>query len=201
MGVNQMNLLSLTVQKLKAFRMTVPSLILLVFASYRTGTSGDAIQLVGICASIVPFICQFKNFPTDKDSPAIKDVISSYILNLLLMVLYLSWILLLTWVGKTFNPDYIPNPHFNEMLFIAIAADVVFISAVIPVCRELKPMQRMIPGLILTNALLFFMMMASSFVKSTKLTNLPLIAIGFCVLVMVLTFSMIFAGYADRKKK
>ena len=45
------------------------------------------------------------------------------------------------------------------------------------------------------------MMMASSFVKTTTLTNLPLIAIGFCVLVMVLTFSMIFAGYADRKKK
>ena len=29
-------------------------------------------------------------------------------------------------------------------------------------------MQRMIPGLILTNAMLFFMMMASSFVKTTK---------------------------------
>jgi hypothetical protein len=45
------------------------------------------------------------------------------------------------------------------------------------------------------------MMMASSFVKTTALTNIPTIALGFCALVMVLTFSMIFAGYAERKKK
>ena len=194
-------MLLLVIEKLKKFRFTVPSLVLLVLASYRTFTSGDSIQLVGVCAAIVPFICQFKNFPTNKDVPVIKDVISSYILNLILMVLYLGWVLLLTWAGQTFNPNYISNPHFTEMLFIAIAADVVFISSVIPVCRDLKPMQRMIPGLILTNALLFFMMMASSFVKTTTLTNIPVIAMGFCALVMVLAVSMIFAGYAQRKEK
>ena len=194
-------MLLMVIEKLKNFRFTVPSLVLLVLASYRTFTSGDSIQLVGVCAAIVPFICQFKNFPTNKDVPVIKDVISSYILNLILMVLYLGWVLLLTWAGQTFNPNYISNPHFTEMLFIAIAADVVFISSVIPVCRGLQPMQRMIPGLILTNAMLFFMMMAASFVKTTTLTNIPVIACGFCALVMVLTFSMIFAGYADRKKK
>lgn len=194
-------MLSMVIGKLKKFRFSVPSLVLLVLASYRTICSGDSIQLVGVCAAIVPFICQFQNFPTDKDAPAVKDVISSYLLNLILMVLYLGWILLLTWAGQRFNPNYIPNPHFTEMLFISIAADVVFISSVIPVCRELTPFQRMIPGLILTNALLFFMMMASSFVKTTTLTNIPTIALGFCALVMVLTFSMIFAGYAQRKKK
>ena len=194
-------MLLMVIEKLKNFRFTVPSLVLLVLASYRTFTSGDSIQLVGVCAAVVPFICQFKNFPINKDVPVIKDVISSYILNLILMVLYLGWVLLLTWAGQTFNPNYISNPHFTEMLFIAIAADVVFISAVIPVCRELKPMQRMIPGLVLTNALLFFMMMASSFVKATTLINIPVIVMSFCALVMVLTFSMIFAGYAERKKK
>lgn len=194
-------MISLVIEKLKKFRFTLPSLVLLVLASYRTICSGDSIQLVGVCASIVPFICQFKNFSVNRDVPAVKDVISSYILNLILMVLYLGWILLLTWAGQNFNPGYVPNPHFTEMLFIAIAADVVFISSVVPVCRELTPFQRMIPGLILTNALLFFMMMASSFVKTTTLTNIPTIALGFCALVMVLTFSMIFAGYAERKKK
>jgi len=194
-------MLSLVLKKLKAFRFTIPSLVLLVLASYRTICSGDSIQLVGVCAAIVPFICQFKNFPINKDVPAIQDVISSYIMNLILMVLYLGWVLLLTWAGQTFNSNYIPNPHFTEMLFIAIAADVVFISSVIPLCRDLKPMQRMIPGLVLTNALLFFMMMASSFVKTTTLTNIPMIALGFCTLVMVLTFSMIFVGFSERKKK
>ena len=194
-------MLLLVIEKLKKFRFTVPSLVLLALASYRTFTSGDSIQLVGVCAAIVPFICQFKNFPTNKDVPAIKDVVSSYIMNLILMVLYLGWVLLLTWAGQTFNPNYISNHHFTEMLFIAISADVVFISSVIPVCRDLKPMQRMIPGLVLTNALLFFMMMASSFVKATTLTNIPVIAMGFCALVMVLAVSMIFAGYTERKAK
>ena len=194
-------MLSLIIQKLKKFRFTVPSLILLVLASYRTISSGDSIQLVGVCAAIVPFVCQFKNFPVDKNVSAVKDVVSSYVVNLILMVLYLGWVLLLTWVGQRLNPNYVSNPHFTDMLFIAIAADVVFISSVVPVCRELKPMQRMIPGLILTNAMLFVMMMASSFVKTTALTNIPAIAMGFCALVMVLTFSMIFAGYAERKAK
>lgn len=199
--MEEKDMLFLVIEKLKKFRSTVPSLILLVLASYRTICSGDSIQLVGVCAAIVPFICQFKNFPTNIDVPAIQDVISSYIMNLILMVLYLGWVLLLTWAGQTFNSNYFPNPYFTEMLFIAIAADVVFISSVIPVCRDLKPMQRMIPGLVLTNALLFFMMMASSFVKTTTLTNIPMIALGFCTLVMALTFSMIFVGFSERKKK
>ena len=194
-------MLSLVIRKLKKFRFTIPSLILLVLASYRTFTSGDSIQLVGVCAAIVPFICQFQNFPKAENTSAVKDVISSYLLNLILMVLYLGWVLLLTWAGQTFNPTYIPNPYFREMLFIAIAADVVFISAVIPVCRELTPFQRMIPGLILTNGLLFFMMLAASLVKAVRPSNVPVLACGFIVLVLVLTFSMIFAGYAQRSKK
>lgn len=194
-------MLSLVIGKLKKFRFTVPSLVLLVLASYRTITSGDSIQLVGVCAAIVPFICQFKNFPKNENVPAIRDVFSSYILNLILMGLYLGWILLLTWAGQTFNPNYISNPHFVDMLFLAIGADIVFISAVVPVCRDLNPMQRMLPGLVLTNALLFFMMMASSFVKTTQLTNIPLIACGFSALIIVLACSMIFAGWAQRKAK
>ena len=194
-------MLSLVWKKLKKFRMTVPSMILLAFASYRTLTSGDSIQLVGICAAVVPFICQFRNFlQEEREVSAVQDVISSYILNLLLMVIYLAWVLLLTGIGRAFVPSYVPNPHFTDMLFIAMAADVAFISALIPVCRELKPMQRMIPGLVLTNGMLVFMMMAARFVESAALTNIPLLACGFCALVMVLTLGMIFAGYRNEKE-
>ena len=195
-----MNIFSLVMQKLKAFRPTIPSVLLFALASYRTLTSGDSIQLVGICAAVVPFICQFKNFHRADDSvPAVQDVLASYIVNLLYMYIYLGWVLLLTWTGKTFLPGYVENPNFRDMLFIAIAADVVFISAVIPVCRDLKPMQRMIPGLILTNALLFFMMMAAAFLKTAGLTNVPLLALGISGLVMMLTLGMIFAGYREQK--
>lgn len=196
-----MNIFSLVIQKLKAFRPTIPSVLLFLLASYRTLTSGDSLQLVGICAAVVPFICQFKNFHrADSSVPAVMDVLASYFANLLYMCIYLSWVLLLTWAGKTFLPGYVENPNFRDMLFIAIAADVVFISAVIPVCRDLKPMQRMIPGLVLTNALLFFMMMAASFVKTAGLTNIPVLALGITCLVMMLTLGMIFAGYREQKK-
>ena len=193
-------MITLILQKIRKVRLSIPAMVLLVLASYRTLTSGDSIQLVGVCAAIVPFFCIFKNFPeAEKKAGAVADVISSYLVTLILMLVYLAWILLLTWAGQRFNPGYISNPYFSDLLFISIAADIVFISAVIPVCRCLKPMQRMIPGLILTNAMLFFMMMASSFVKSTALTNLPMIVLGFCALVVVLTFSMIFAGYRQGK--
>lgn len=87
-------MLTLTLQKLKKVRMTIPSIVLLVLASYRTLTSGDSIQLVGVCAAIVPFFCIFKNFPeADREVTPIQDVISSYILTLILMVVYLGWIL------------------------------------------------------------------------------------------------------------
>ena len=61
--MEEKTMVSLVFAKLKQFRFTVPSLILLVLASYRTFTSGDSIQLVGVCAAIVPFICQFKRSP------------------------------------------------------------------------------------------------------------------------------------------
>jgi len=196
-----MGIFYLVLQKLKAFRMTIPSLILLVLASYRTLNSGDSIQLVGICASIVPFICQFKNFPKAEGVSAIQDVISSYILNWILMFAYLAWIMLMTWIGKTFVASYVVNPYFMEMTLIAICADVVFISAVIPICRELKPMQRMIPALAMINAMLIFMMMAGAYLKAAAPANIPVIACGFIANIVILTFGLIFAGYGERKKK
>ena len=71
-----MTLFPLILEKLKKFHMTVPSLILLFLASYRTLTSGDSIQLVGICAAVVPFICQFKSFHRSETAPAVTDVIA-----------------------------------------------------------------------------------------------------------------------------
>ena len=198
--VIHMTLFSLVVQKIKAFRMPLPSLILLALASYRSVTSGDSIQLVGICASFFPFFCQFKNFPKAEEGvSAVEDVLSSYIMNLVLMTVYLAWMLLLTWIGKTFVPSYAENPYFVDMLFIAIGADIVFISSVIPVCRELKPMQRLIPGLGLFNAMLIFMMMADSFVKTTTLTNIPLLVCGFSANIMVMTLGLIFIGNREKK--
>lgn len=197
-----MNLFALVFQKLKAFRMSIPSLVLLVLASYRTLTSGDAIVLVGVCASIVPFMCQFKNFPTAAEGVSrLSDILSNYILNILLMVLYLAYILVLTFLGKTFVPGYVENPHFMELLLIAVCADMVFISALIPVCQDLNPFQRIMPGIILCNAMLVFMMMAKQFVAAVSIPNLVQIACGFIGLILVLTLNFMMICYKERQKK
>lgn len=194
-----MKLLSLVFSKLKAFRMSIPSLVLLVLASYRTLTSGDAIVLVGVCASIVPFMCQFKNFPTAPEGTGkLRDVLSSYILNILLMAFYLAYILLLTFVGKNFVPGYVENPYFAELLLIAVCADIVFISVLIPVCGDLSPFQRIMPGIILCNAMLVFMMMAKQFVAAISLPNLTGIAGGFIGLIIVLTLNFMVISYKEK---
>lgn len=196
-----MSILSLVIHKLKSFRMTVPSLVLLVLASYRTLTTGYSIQLVGICASVVPFICQFRNFPKSPDGTSpMKDVLSSYIMNLILMSVYLAYMLLLTFIGSSFLPGYVHNPHFFEMLMLALCANVVFISALIPICRELKPMQRMMPGILLCNAQLMFMLLAADYVEKAVPQNLNLFAAGFIGLIFLLTFSFMGICYGARKK-
>lgn len=196
-----MNILSLVWYKLKKFRMTVPSLILLVLASYRALTSGYSIQLVGICASVVPFICQFKNFPKGPEGTgAMKEALSSYIMNLILMTLYLAYMLLLTWLGSTLLPGYVHNPHYIPMLMLALCANVVFISVLIPICHDLKPMQRIMPGIILCNAQLVFMMMAADYAEKAAPEKLPVFAAGFICLIMVLTVSFMAICYGSRKK-
>lgn len=200
-GVENMSITSLVIQKLKAFRMSIPSLILLLLASYRTLTSGDSIVLVGVCASIVPFMCQFRNFPKSADGTSIfKDVLSNYILNLILMAVYLAYVLILTFVGRTFLPIYVPNPYFADLLLIAVCANVVFISAVIPVCHDLKPFQRLIPGIVLTNGALVFMMMAREYVQTVDIGNLKMICCGFVVLVIALTLGFMKMCYTEKRK-
>lgn len=195
-----MSIFSLVIHKLKGFRMTVPSLILLILASYRTLTTGYSIQLVGICASVVPFICQFRNFPKAPDGTSpMKDVLSSYIMNLILMSAYLAYMLLLTFIGSSFFPGYVHNPHFFEMLMLALCANVVFISALIPICRELKPMQRMMPGILLCNAQLMFMILAADYVEKAAPANLNLLALGFIGLIFLLTFSFMGICYGAKK--
>lgn len=196
-----MSILSLVIHKLKTFRMTIPSLILLALASYRTLTSGYSIRLVGICASVVPFICQFKNFPKSPDGvPTSKDVLSTYIMNLILMAAYLAYMLLLTLAGSSFLPGYVHNPHFFEMLMLALCANVVFISALIPICHDLKPMQRMMSGILLCNAQLVFMMLAADYVEKVSPEKLSLFAAGFIGLIFLLTFSFMGICYGERRK-
>ena len=194
-----MSIFSLVLRKLRSFRMSIPSLVLLVLASYRTLTSGHSIELVGICASVVPFICQFKNFPQRPDGVSEqKDVIGNFLMNLILMAVYLAYVLVLTFIGNRFIPGYIPNPHFYPMMLLAICANVVFISVIIPIYHDLKPMQRVMPGILMCNAQLVFMMMAADYVEKVNPARLSIFALGFIGLVLVLAFGFTAICYSNK---
>ena len=194
-----MNPFSLVLRKFRAFRMPLFSIVFTAFASYRSFTTGHSIQMAAVCAAIMPFFCQFKNFSRLDDVPPLHDVLASIVFNTILSMIYLGWMLGLGWLGKTFNPGYVVYPYFNEALLYGIAADVMFICTMVPICRELEPMQRLIPGLALTNGLLEYMKLADAYLTVATPAELTASVVKFSVLLLLTTLGLVFAAYGKKK--
>jgi len=195
-----MNMIGLIGKKLKVFRMPVPSLILLALASYRALTSGYSIQLVGICASAVPFFGQIKTTSHITEGVSVfQEVLSSVLSNLVLMIIYLVYFTLLTIVGQAVIPSYAANPHYMDMLLIAVCANVVFIFTLIPIYHDLKPLQRLMLGILLCNAQLIFMVLACDYIEKVSPEKLSFYAYGFIVLMLVLALGFMKLCYSEKK--
>jgi len=194
-----MNIFSLVLRKFRIFRMPLFSIAFTAFATYRSFASGNSIQMAAVCAAIMPFFCQFKNFPKLEDVPPLQDVMASMLFNTILSAVYLAWMLGWGWLGRTFNPAYVPHPHLYEMVLFGIAADVMFICAMVPICRDLEPLQRLIPGLALTNGMLEYMKLAEAYIAATNPTGVLASVLKFCGMMVLTSFGLIFVAY--RKKK
>lgn len=196
-----MNIFTLVLRKFKAFRMPLFSIVLTAFATYRSFTTGNSIQLGVICAAIMPFFCQFMKFPTLEDVKPLQDVMASMVFNLILSAIYLGWVLGWGWLGRTFNPNYTPHPCMQEMILFGIAADVVFICATVPICHKLEPMQRLIPGIALTSGMLEYMKIVESYVAACNPTNVLPSVLKFSISALMTCFVLIFIAYRERKSK
>lgn len=188
-------MIKLIIGKLRAFRPTPMSLVLLVIATIRMFTGGGAIWLVGVCAGVVPFICQFRRYPArPEDISEARDTTANYLVNLVYMVIYLVWVLTATCIGSMVWPGYEQNPALAEQMLLAICSDMVFISCVYMVGHKLAVWQRLGLGIVLCNGQLGFMLLVSNGLGGVGSDMLFSCCIAFIALIFALTLAFIRLG-------
>lgn len=189
-------------ESIRQFRPTVVSIILLVLATIRMFMSGNSLVVVGICASVVPFICQIKRYPNrDGSAPEMKRVLVNYFMNMIFMAIYLCFMTGVTALGKLALASYTVNPHYGEMMALSICANFIFLSCVYTIGHKLTSKQLMMLGILLCNGQLGFMFLAADYVRKAAPENLMLYAIGFSVLIFLLTMGFVKMNYGAAKKE
>ena len=184
-------------KKLKGFRPTVVSIIMILLVTFRMFCSGKGIMIAGVCAGIVPFMCQFRNYPAkDEKSSELINILADFFLNILYMIVYLAYILMVTWLGLKLNPGYVQYSCFWETMLIAICANMVFISVIFTVGAFLNVKQRMMIGIIMINAQLGIMLLSETVVRGQPMINIY--CSGFVTLIIALTLSFIWISYSKK---
>lgn len=192
--------MKLLFSSIKQFRPTIVSIILLILASVRMFMSGNSIMVVGVCASVVPFICQFKRYPNREEPVSdLKKALVNYSMNLIFMVVYLCFMTGITYLGSALLPSYTPNPHYIEMMALSICANMIFISCVYTVGHKLTSKQLLMEGILLCNGQLGFMLLVADYVRNVEITNLVLYSIGFSVLIFLMTKGFVYMNYGSRQ--
>ena len=190
--------MKLLLSSIRQFRPTVVSIILLVMATIRMFMSGNSIMVVGVCASVVPFICQFNRYP-NRDEPVseLKKALVNCFMNLIFMAVYLCFMTGVTLLGSKVFPAYTANPHYSEMMALSVCANLIFISCIYTVGHRLTAKQLLMEGILLCNGQLGFMMLAADYVRKAGETDLMMYAIGFSVLILLLTLAFIIMNYGS----
>ena len=183
-------------KKIRGVRPTIVSIILILLATYRLFCSGEGIIISGICASIVPFICQLRNYPAkDEDSTELINVLADYFVNIFYMLFYLAYVLLVTMLGSKLNQGYVQYTYFWGTMLMAVSANMIFISAVYTIGAFLTWKQRMAIGIILVNAQLGIMLLSEYIVCGQPMIGAY--CIGFIALIFALTLSFVFLSYGN----
>lgn len=185
---------------LRLFRPTPVAIILFVFATVRMAMSGSAIALVGVCAGIVPFMCINKRWPERQATEMTPSVmLADWACGLLFALIYLAWMLGVSFLASKLNPSYTANAVFLQTLLLTVASDVVFISAAYPVCTLVPKRIRLLPPLILINGQLGFMLLCGASDVAT-LPWVPTACAAFSALVLAVAAGFI-AASGRRKAK
>ena len=192
--------MNLLFSSIKKFRPTVLSIVLLVLATFRMFMSGNSIVVVGICASVVPFICQFKRYPNREENiPELQKVLVNYFMNLIFMAIYLCFMTGVTALGRAVLPSYTSNPYYAEMMVLSVCANFIFIACIYTVGHKLTSKQLLMEGILLCNAQLGFMYLSADYVRQVHPVNLIWIALGFALLIFLLTMGFVFMNYRTKK--
>ncbi len=124
--------------------------IMLLFATIRTLFSGEAIMLTGLCMAFLPFFSQQSNttcFAIDVSEE--KEMLSTYLMDYILMFCGLGYLYLLTLIGERFIPGYVVNDLLTETFLLVLLCNLVFINILVPLTYALDSLQRLTVGILL----------------------------------------------------
>lgn len=186
--------LKITGSKIKGFRLNKVCGLMVVLATVRTLMAGESIWLTGVCAAILPFMCQMRDWPRAEGASALADSLSTYLANFFYMAVYLAVVGLLTVAGQAWVPTYEADPYFMQKLMMVVCGDVVFISALCLIGRSLSFPQLLLAGVIMSNGELGFSFMASMAANAGLLDGCFLPCSGFCAVVVIMTLVMAVSG-------
>ena len=101
------NFMGITISKIKSFRLNKLCAVMVVLATIRTVMAGESIWLTGVCAAVLPFMCQARRWPTSPEgTPKIVDSLTTYVANIFYMAVYLGVICLLAVAANAWVPIY-----------------------------------------------------------------------------------------------
>ncbi len=135
--------------------------VMIVFASVRTLFSGNALMFTGLCMAFLPFFSQQSNttcFAIDVSEE--KEMLSTYLMDYILMFIGLGYLLGLTWIGQHYVPGYTENPMLVETLLLVLLCNLVFINVLVPLTYALDSLQRLTVGILLCIVEMAFMQFA-----------------------------------------
>lgn len=187
-----MQVIKLFLRRLKAFRPTPVALVLFVVATVRMALSGSAIGLAGVCAGIVPYICVcggWEHVPEAESSGVLAD----WLCGAAFAALYLAWMLLVTLTASVINPIYAPEPLLISKLALALAGDAVFVSVAYPLCTLLPQSVRLLPGIVLVNVQIAFMLLCDALGVAAQPWALAA-GLGFAALVSAVALGLVLAS-------
>ena len=132
--------------------------VMLLFATVRTLFSGEAIMLTGLCMAFLPFFSQQKNttcFAIDVSEE--KEMLSTYLMDYILMFVGLGYLYLLTIIGQNYIPGYVVNDMLSETFLLVLLCNLVFINILVPLTYALDSLQRLTVGALLCIVEMAFM--------------------------------------------
>lgn len=135
--------------------------IMLPLITIRTLLSGNAIILTGLCMAFLPFFSQQKNttcFAIDVSEE--KEMLSTYLMDYILMFIGLGYLYGLTLIGERFVPGYVENPMLLETFLLVLLCNLVFINILVPLTYVLDSLQRLTVGALLCIVEIAFMKFA-----------------------------------------
>lgn len=135
--------------------------IMLPLITIRTLLSGKAIILTGLCMAFLPFFSQQKNttcFAIEVSEE--KEMLSTYLMDYILMFIGLGYLYGLTLIGQRFVPGYIENPMLLETFLLVLLCNLVFINILVPLTYVLDSLQRLTVGALLCIVEIAFMKFA-----------------------------------------